>query len=209
MPKTYYKTEENFNKTKGILLITPPWTAVVSKPRIAPINPFQKIPELCRGNRNCSTALADRPDELAPLQPLQSERHANPIVPQKLDEVALAAPKAEYLSAVRIAAKPLPNRSCQAVHPAAHVRHTTRYPDLCRGWKCHHRVTAKLLSKRATASISKSAGIVTRQSSPGSMVITSGCGDDTGGTTSEDGPVLIGTRRINGAGQPRSPSFCR
>ena len=40
-----------------------------------------------RRDRNCRTALADRPDELTRLQPLQIERHTHPIVPKHLDQV--------------------------------------------------------------------------------------------------------------------------
>ena len=74
--------------------------------RIAPVDPLQKIPELGRGDLHRLAASAGRPDELSRLQALRVERHADPIVPEQLDQVALAPAKAEDLAGMRIAPKP-------------------------------------------------------------------------------------------------------
>src|SRR5690606_4777394 len=74
---------------------------------IAPVDPFQQIAELCTGDGHSGPALADRPDELARLQPLQIERHADAVMPEDLDQIAFAATEAEDLAAMGITAQAL------------------------------------------------------------------------------------------------------
>src|SRR5690606_2251082 len=90
---------------------------------IAPVDPFQEIAELRRRHWHGGAILTDRPDELSGFKPLQVKRHADPVVPQTLDQVTLATPEAEDFAAMRIAAKTLLHLQRQAVHAAAHVRH--------------------------------------------------------------------------------------
>ena len=78
---------------------------------------------------NGGAILADRPDELANLKAHYLERHANPLMPQDLDQITLATPEAEDFAAMRITAKALLHLQRQAVLPTAHV--------LPPGWRRH------------------------------------------------------------------------
>lgn len=70
--------------------------------RIAPIDSFEHVAELRRRNHHC--AVSRRwPDEPAAFQPLGVERHAEPIVPENLDQLAAFPAEHVEISAVRIA----------------------------------------------------------------------------------------------------------
>lgn len=59
-------------------------------------------------------------------------------MPVQLHQIALAAPKAEYLTGVRVAPKALLHRQRQGIHPTQHVRHPTCNPNLRARWKRDH-----------------------------------------------------------------------
>lgn len=120
----------------------------------------------------------------------------------------LAAAKAEYLATVGVATEPLLDLQRKRVHPASHVRDATGDPHLRPCRKRDHRFTINPLSKRAAASMSKSAGTVTRHRPPRSMVNA----DDrttsaASGASARDEPS-IATTRMNDARLARSPSRC-
>src|SRR5690606_11443707 len=81
---------------------------------------------------------------------------------EDLDQVALAAPEAKYLAAMRISAKSLLDLQRQTVHPAPHVRHATRDPDLHPGRKGDHRGSRTAISA-ARHEGDSAAGIVMRR----------------------------------------------
>ncbi len=105
---------------------------------IAPVNTLQKIAQLRRGHLYRVTRPTCRPNEPACLQALQIQRHAHSIMPKDLDQIALSAPKAEYLPGMRITPKSFLNLQRQRVHPPPHIRHTARNPDLHARWKRNH-----------------------------------------------------------------------
>jgi hypothetical protein len=70
--------------------------------RMSPVNTLQHIGKLRRCDDD-DTVCRRRPDELAALQSLGVERHAETVVPKNLDEIATAAAKGEKIAGVRIA----------------------------------------------------------------------------------------------------------
>jgi len=86
--------------------------------RQSPIDPFQKITELCRRDRHRSIRRR-WPDEAPALQPFGEQAHALPVVPEHLDQPA--APTAEHkkVPVVRIALERLLHQQRQAVEPLA------------------------------------------------------------------------------------------
>src|SRR5687767_2543467 len=95
--------------------------------RVPPINPFEQVTELCRGDRD-DTIGRRRPEEATPLQALGVEREAEPVVPENLDQITSAATKGKDIARVRVATEVLLHLQCQAVHAAAHVGHARRQP---------------------------------------------------------------------------------
>lgn len=85
--------------------------------------------ELGRRDLHRLTGPAGRPDELPGLETLGVERHADPVMPDQLDQVAPAPAKAEDLACMRIAPEPLLHRQRQRVHAAPHVGDPARDPD--------------------------------------------------------------------------------
>ncbi len=73
---------------------------------IAPVNAVQKIAQLRCPVLYRFARPAHRPDELARFQALEIKRHAHAIMPQNLDQIAPAAPKAKDLARMGIAASP-------------------------------------------------------------------------------------------------------
>lgn len=148
-----------------------------------------------------------RPDELASLKAFYVERHANPVMPQDLDQVTLATPEAEDFAAMRIAAKALLNLQRQAVHAATHVRNPTRDPYLHPGWKGDHEASTTG-NRRARMAGSSEDGIVSRRpfGRPISIVLSSSSrggaaiSDDAGG----GGEIESGTKFVD-AETLRSP----
>ena len=58
--------------------------------RIAPVDPFEHVAELRRGDHHCAVGRR-RPNEAAAFQPFGVERHAQPIAPKDLYQLAALA----------------------------------------------------------------------------------------------------------------------
>ena len=85
------------------------------------------------------------------------ERHAQPIVPENLDQIAAAAPEDIKIAGMRIAFQALLNRKCQALHAAAHVGVAGGDPhsDAARD-RDHRRLRSSRTRRSASASTSRS-----------------------------------------------------
>src|SRR5205823_11482267 len=70
--------------------------------RIAPINPFKHVGQLSCGNRHRAVSRR-RPYKPAALQPLGVERHADPVMPENLDQLTALAAEHIQIAGVRIA----------------------------------------------------------------------------------------------------------
>jgi hypothetical protein len=82
--------------------------------RISPINPFQHIAELRRGDGN--RPIRRRwPDEPAAFQPLRVERHAEAIMPRNLQKITATPTKNVEIPLMRIAFQDLLNLQRQTV----------------------------------------------------------------------------------------------
>ena len=102
------------------------------------------------------------PGKHFPAKGAKNPRHADPIVPEDLDQVALAAPEAEDLTTMRVAAEPLLDLQRQTVHPAAHVRHPARDPHpRTRRKRDHH--GSNTASSAAKCDGASNTGIVMRR----------------------------------------------
>jgi hypothetical protein len=95
--------------------------------RMSPVNTLQHIGKLRRCDDD-DTICRRRPDELAALQSLGVERHAETVVPKNLDEIATAAAKGEKIAGVRIALQRLLHLQGKTIHAAAHVGMAGRDP---------------------------------------------------------------------------------
>ena len=85
--------------------------------RVPPVDPFEHVVKLCRRDRD--SAIEHRgPDETAAFEPLGVQRHADPVMPEYLDQIAFAAAEYPEIADVRIAsssAEPAgPARACRA-----------------------------------------------------------------------------------------------
>src|SRR3954469_19456045 len=87
---------------------------------VSPVNPVEHIGKLPRRNRY-RTVGRRRPDKAAALQPLRIERHADPVVPDDLDQITSRAAKNVQIAGVRVAAERLLHLQGQPVHALAHV----------------------------------------------------------------------------------------
>src|SRR5258705_14011522 len=70
--------------------------------RVPPIDPVEHVGKLCRRNGN-HPVRRRRPDELAVLQPLGVERHAEAVMPENLDEIAAPSSENIQIAGMRIA----------------------------------------------------------------------------------------------------------
>ena len=85
--------------------------------------------------------------ESDPFEALGVQRHAEPVMPQGLHQIASAPPKHIKIARVRIALQRLLNLECQTVHAAAHVRDASSHPDPhARGSRDHPRNAARFTS---------------------------------------------------------------
>src|SRR3954447_20214890 len=118
---------------------------------VSPVNPVEHIGELRRRNRY-RTVGRRRPDKAAALQPLRIERHANPVMPDDLDQVASGAAKNVQIAGVRVAAECLLHLQGQPVHALPHVGPTARQPDpYARGDWDHRRSRTSSTSRSIAA----------------------------------------------------------
>src|SRR4051812_16075050 len=73
---------------------------------VSPVDSVEHISQLRA--RDLQAAVGRRgPDEASLLQPLRVKRHANPVVPDDLDEIRLAATKDVEIAAMRVTAERL------------------------------------------------------------------------------------------------------
>src|SRR5205823_28002 len=76
--------------------------------RMPPVDAFEHVTELRRGNDD--NAIGGRgPNELAALQPLSVERHAERVVPENFYQIAATPTENEQVAGVRIALQSLLN----------------------------------------------------------------------------------------------------
>jgi hypothetical protein len=96
--------------------------------RIPPVDSVQHVGEL--SGRNSDHAVHRcRPDEPPPLQSLGVQRHANPVMPDDLEQIALPSPENKQVSGMRITLQRLLHKQRQAVHPTPHVRSANSQPN--------------------------------------------------------------------------------
>lgn len=88
--------------------------------RMTPIGPFQHIAKLRRGERH-RVAGGRTQHEATAVEPLGVERHAEPIMPQNLDQIVAAAPENVEIAAMRIALEAMLHLEHQPMHAAPHV----------------------------------------------------------------------------------------
>src|SRR3954471_5414512 len=119
--------------------------------RVPPVNSVEHIGELRRRDRDRPLGWR-RPDKATALQPLRIERHANPVMPDDLDQVASGAAKNVQIADVRVAAKGLLHLQRQPVHAFAHVGPADRQPDPHpRGNRDHRRSRTSSTSRSVEA----------------------------------------------------------
>ena len=63
------------------------------------------------------------------IDSLSIERHAEPVAPDNLDQIAAATTEDIKIASMRAPSKRLLNLQSQALHPATHIRHADRQPD--------------------------------------------------------------------------------
>ena len=96
--------------------------------RVPPVDPFEHVVKLCRRDRD--SAIDHRgPDETAAFEPLGVQRHADPVMPEYLDQIAFAAAEYPEITGVRIALQALLNLQGQPAHAAPHVAVAGCNPD--------------------------------------------------------------------------------
>src|ERR1700680_587938 len=79
------------------------------------------IANLRRGNDDNAIG-GRRPNEIATLQPLGVERHAQGIVPKNLYQIAATTPENIQIASVGIALQYLLHLQGKRVHPTPHIR---------------------------------------------------------------------------------------
>src|SRR5262249_52764555 len=87
----------------------------------------------------------------APFEPLGVERHADPVVPENLDQVTSFPPKNIQTAGVRIAPELLLTLQRQAVHAAPHVGVADRQPHPHAGGNRDHRRDSALTTAAANS----------------------------------------------------------
>src|SRR5215472_85239 len=95
--------------------------------RIAPVDAFEHVTQLSRGDRDDAPGLRRgrrgwrRPDKTAALQSLGVKRHAETVVPEDLDQVATSATKYKQITGMWVALQSFLHLQSQPVHAAPHV----------------------------------------------------------------------------------------
>lgn len=95
--------------------------------RVAPVDPVQKPDRLEGGHGNCFLARR-RLHEPALLEPLGTERHADPVVPDDSDQRASAAAEYKQIAAMRITLQALLHQQREALHALLHICMAQRDP---------------------------------------------------------------------------------
>lgn len=174
---------------------------------IPPVDPLQHIGHLRRRDRYRAVRRR-RPDELAAVQTLGIERHAQPIMPKNLDQIAAATPEDVEIASMRIALQALLHCKSQASHAATHIGLASGDPDpdAARNWD-HRRKSSRTC---CSASTSTSRSTRTRQPPPSSIsmipALTRGAdGEDAGWSALlEIGAGVISTGTRAGVASPPS-----
>src|SRR3974377_465390 len=104
---------------------------------MSPIDTGQQITTLCRRDRH-RAAPRQRPHKASALQSLREQAGPLTIVPNYLQQIAASPPKAEQMTAQRVAMEDLLHLQCQRWEAFAHVRVPGRQPDAHTRWNGDH-----------------------------------------------------------------------
>src|ERR1700675_1021041 len=96
--------------------------------RVPPVDAVEHVGELRRRDRYRAISRR-RPHESPVLQPLGVQRHADPVMPNNLNQVAPDTSKNVQIAGMRVPAERLLDLQRQSVHATAHVGATDRQPD--------------------------------------------------------------------------------
>ena len=108
--------------------------------RLPPVDPFEPVAKLCRRDRD--SAVDHRgPDETAAFEPLGGQRHADPVMPEKLDQIVFAAAEFPEIAGVRIMLQALLNLQGQPAHAPPQVAVAGCNPDLDTARNRDHRAS--------------------------------------------------------------------
>jgi hypothetical protein len=122
--------------------------------RVPPIDSVEHVGQLRRGDPHHAVGRR-RPCEPSPFQPLRVERHADPVMPKDLHEIASGAAKHIEITGMRIAAKRPLDLQGKAVHAPPHVGPPDRKPDPHAGWKRNHRRSSAFSTSRSEAELTE------------------------------------------------------
>ena len=149
--------------------------------RIPPVDALEHVSHLRRRDRYRAVRCR-RPDKLAAVQTLGIERHAQPIMPKDLHQIAAAAPEDVEIATMRIALQALLHCESQASHAATHIGVASGDPDPDAARDRDHQRRSSSRT-RCSASVSTSRSTRTRQP-PSSISMIPALARSTGG---EDG----------------------
>src|SRR5665213_1344945 len=168
--------------------------------RMTPVDPGQKITELCGGDRHRAVGGAP-PQEAAPLQPLAKQACSLAIMPDHLQKIAAASTKAKQLAAQWISPQHLLHLQRQARKALPHVGVTGRqpYPDPCRN-RDHGSLSSprRIRSKASTSTLPS-----TRTRRPFALTISIRPQPDPVSFSGRSETIIAGT---NPAGAPSRPA---
>src|SRR5215470_12716840 len=139
--------------------------------RHPPVNPLKQIAKLGWGDRHHAIRRR-RPEEAAALQPLGIERHAKPIVPKDLDQLAALAAEYIEVAAVRVALEGFLHQQGQRVHAAPHVGVAGRNPYPHGGRNRDHCRCPSASTATAVSSVAVSTAPVIRIRTPAANSIS-------------------------------------
>src|SRR6516165_5423983 len=137
--------------------------------RVAPIDPGQKVTELCRRDRHHAIGRA-RPDEPPPLQPLREQARSLPIVPNHLQKIAAPAAKAKQRTAQRIPPQHLLHLQRQRREALAHVGVARRQPHPHPSGNRDHRRSRTPMTRASALALTPSSTMI-RGGSPSTISI--------------------------------------
>src|SRR6266850_2110338 len=145
--------------------------------RVPPIDPVKHIGQLRRAD--CNHTVGRRwPDEATALQPLGVKRHADPVMPDDLEQVTSGASKDIKIARMRVAAQRLLHLQRQPVHAFAHVGPTDRQPHPNPARSRDHRRASTSTTAAAKAGDTE-AGILTQALPTNSISIAGTAGTAT------------------------------
>src|ERR1700704_3190292 len=127
---------------------------------MTPVDAFEQIAELRRRDRY-RTIRRLWPDEAATLQPLGVKRHAETVMPENLDQLAVLAAEDVEIAAVRITLERFLNRQGQRVHATAHVGMACRDPHPhSRSDRDHRRRPSASTATAAVSALASTAPVI-------------------------------------------------